>query len=130
MNGFQTAQRALINFLKTYFHALKNSVFPKLRMHYALSIVLSCTIGLSFCSFRNQGLTCVGNHYHRSLAMNGKSNPNRLTMQQLCSKPQYGGHPQHSLNEWCLYPERPSSRRSRARNGLIVYLLKKVAQAL
>ncbi|KAL8853905.1 MAG: hypothetical protein Q9221_001212 [Calogaya cf. arnoldii] len=59
-------------------------------------------------------ITCVGNSYDLELPVIGDFNPNRLTMQQLCAKPQYGGGlPGQHVGGWCehwlvgLRPSRP-----------------------
>ncbi|KAL8895582.1 MAG: hypothetical protein Q9192_003547 [Flavoplaca navasiana] len=47
-------------------------------------------------------ITCVGNSYDLELPVIGDFNPNGLTMQQLCAKPQYGGGlPGQHVGGWC-----------------------------
>ncbi|KAL9032805.1 MAG: hypothetical protein Q9180_006298, partial [Flavoplaca navasiana] len=59
-------------------------------------------------------ITCVGNSYDLELPVIGDFNPNELTMQQLCAKPQYGGGlPGQHVGGWCehwLLEEGPFSR--------------------
>ncbi|KAL8731132.1 MAG: hypothetical protein Q9181_004415 [Wetmoreana brouardii] len=66
-------------------------------------IVLFGNLWMGFClsSPVTQNITCLGDHYDLALPMIGDFNPNSLTMQQLCAKPAYGGHPDQSLNGWC-----------------------------
>ncbi|KAL8999824.1 MAG: hypothetical protein Q9169_001364 [Polycauliona sp. 2 TL-2023] len=57
-------------------------------------------------------ITCVGNSYDLELPVIGAFNPNELTMQQICAKPQYGGGlPGQHVGGWCehwLLAYRPS----------------------
>ena len=49
-------------------------------------------------------LTCLGNQYPLILPIIGEFNPNLVTMQQLCAKPQYdGGEPGQHVGGWCSF---------------------------
>ncbi|KAI4180916.1 MAG: hypothetical protein L6R41_006942 [Letrouitia leprolyta] len=49
-----------------------------------------------------KNITCVGDSYDLSLPILGEFNPNLLTMQQLCAKPQFGGGlPERHVGGWC-----------------------------
>lgn len=74
-------------------------------LSYILHTLLQCSTAL--CQFPTQRISCVGDHYDLALPKIGDFDPNQLTMQQLCVKPEYGGNPQHSLNGWCQVPRRP-----------------------
>ena len=47
-------------------------------------------------------ITCVGNKYPLDLPLVAGFNPNELTMQQFCAKPQFGGgRPGQNIGGWC-----------------------------
>ena len=49
-----------------------------------------------------KNLTCLGDSYPLDLPIIGDFNPNLVTMQQLCAKPQYrGGQPGQHIGGWC-----------------------------
>lgn len=52
-----------------------------------------------------KSITCVGSSYDLNLPNLGDFNPNLLTMQQLCPKPQFGGGlPERHVGGWCDSP--------------------------
>ncbi|MCJ1273116.1 hypothetical protein MMC21_000905 [Puttea exsequens] len=50
-------------------------------------------------------ITCIGDSYPLLLPVVGNFNPNQVTMQQLCAKPQYnGGQRGQHIGGWCATP--------------------------
>ena len=57
-------------------------------------------------------ITCLGDSYPLDLPVQGNFNPNEVSMQILCAKPQYnGGRPGQHAGGFCMYPAANTSRR-------------------
>ncbi|MCJ1278707.1 hypothetical protein MMC21_006524 [Puttea exsequens] len=67
-------------------------------------------------------ITCLGDSYDVELPAQPHFNPNVVTMQQLCAKPQYGGgsRGQH-LGGWCYIPGRPASSPQGYFEGIVAF---------
>lgn len=72
---------------------------PGLIAHRALSTTPTRPPG--FPPDREGNITCVGDKYDLDLPVIDGFNLNDLTMQQLCSLPQYGGKPDQHVGGWC-----------------------------
>ncbi|KAL8731381.1 MAG: hypothetical protein Q9166_003473 [cf. Caloplaca sp. 2 TL-2023] len=73
-----------------------------------LAVSLTCIRAAAAANFdpalanSRNNITCVGKGYDLELLIIGDFNPNTLTMQQLCAKPQYGGGlPDQHVGGWC-----------------------------
>ena len=80
--------------------------WPTAPLPYTTLCILCCNIFNAACWFPTQNISCVGEHYDLALPRIGNFNLNGLTMQQLCAKPEYGGHPEHSPHGWCMISRR------------------------
>ena len=76
--------------------------------HFATAFCASVAIAENFdpaLADPRWNLTCLGDSYPLNLPMIGAFNPNLVTMQQLCAKPQYnGGQPGQHIGGWCSTP--------------------------
>ena len=69
-----------------------------------------------------RNITCLGDSYDLELPMLGSFNPNGVSMQKLCAKPQYGGGaPGQHAGGWCVDPPGPQSRFHGVTTGTVAF---------